>query len=238
MNFNDFNTLSKAQANSYESGLRAYMIGVFNKMFMALGLTGAVSFILSTNEQLMSYMLRSSGLSILLFIATFGIAMVFSFRLHKMQVSTANNLFWAFAALTGVSFAPIFVVYTGSSIAMAFFSSAALFGGMSLIGYTTKKDLTSIGTFAFVGMIVVFVTFFLNSIFFHNPMLSLVLSAVMVFIFCGLTAYDVQKIKEFYNYAPSNEILSKLAILGAFTLYLDFINLFTYLLRFLGERKD
>ncbi len=238
MNFSDFNTLSKAQASSYESGLRAYMIGIFNKMFMALGLTGAVAFILSTNAQLMSYMLRSSVLSILLLVATFGIAFTLSFRIYKIQVSTANNLFWAFATLTGVSFAPIFVVYTGSSIAMAFFASAALFGGMSLIGYTTRKDLTSLGTFLFVGMIVIMVTSLLNFLFFHNSMLSLVLSAVMVLVFCGLTAYDVQKIKESYSYAPSNEALSKFAVIGAFSLYLDFINLFTHLLRFLGDRKD
>ena len=238
MNFEDFNTVSKSQANSYEAGLRAYMIGIFNKMFMALGLTGAVSFLLSMNAQLMNFMMRSAALSIILCIATFGIAMTFSLRLHKMQVSTANNLFWAFAALTGVSFAPIFLIYTGSSIAMAFFSSAALFGGMSLIGYTTKKDLTSFGTFLFVGLLVVVFTYIINKFFLHNSVLSLTLSAIMVLIFCGLTAYDVQKIKESYNYAPSNEALSKFAIFGAFNLYLDFINLFTYLLRFLGDRRD
>ena len=238
MNFEDFNTVSKSQANSYEAGLRAYMIGIFNKMFMALGLTGAVSFLLSMNAQLMNMMSRSIAPSIILCIATFGIAMMFSLRLHKMQVSTANNLFWAFAALTGVSFAPIFLIYTGSSIAMAFFSSAALFGGMSLIGYTTKKDLTSFGTFLFVGLLVVVVTSFINGLFLHNSVLSLALSAIMVLVFCGLTAYDVQKIKELFNYAPSNEALSKFAIFGAFNLYLDFINLFTHLLRFLGDRRD
>ncbi len=238
MNFNDFNTVSKAQASSYESGLRAYMIGIFNKMFLALGWTGMVSFLLSTNEQAMRFMFQSKGLMIVLCLAMFGIAMTLAIRLYKMQVSTANGLFWAYATLTGVSLSPIFVIYTGSSISLAFFSSAALFGGMSLIGYTTRKDLTSLGTFVFVGMIVVLITSLVNTFFLHNSGLSLALSAIMVFIFCGLTAYDVQKIKELYNYAPSNESLSKFAIFGAFNLYLDFINLFTHLLRLIGDRRN
>ncbi len=238
MDFNNFNTLSKAQASSYETGLRAYMIGIFNKMFMALGLTGAIAFLLSTNTQFMNLMFRSTAFMILLLFGNLAIAALFAFRLHKMQVSTANNLFWAFATLTGVSFAPIFLAYTGSSIAMAFFSSAALFGGMSIVGYTTKKDLTSFATFLFIGLIVLMITSFINHFFLHNSVLSLAISAIMVFVFCGLTAYDVQNIKQFYNYAPSNEALSKLAIFGAFQLYLDFINLFQHLLRFIGDRKD
>ena len=238
MNFNDFNTVSKAQANSYESGLRAYMIGIFNKMFMALGWTGVVSFVLSTNDQVMRFMSRSIGLTLVLCFAMFGIAFTLAMRLHKMQVSTANGLFWAYATLTGVSLAPIFIIYTGSSISMAFFSSAALFGGMSLLGYTTKKDLTSFGTFLFVGVIVVAITALVNALFLRNSALSLALSAITVFIFCGLTAYDTQKIKELYNYAPSNEALSKFAIFGAFNLYLDFINLFTHILRLIGDRRN
>lgn len=238
MNFEDFNTMSKSRVNSYEEGLRAYMIGIFNKMFMALGLTGAVSYLLSTNEQAMRFMFQNRGIPFLLMIGLLAISFTFVLRLHKMQLSTANGLFWAYAALTGVSFAPIFVVYTGSSIAMAFFSTAALFGGMSLIGYTTKKDLTSFGTFLVIGLMVILVVSLLNTFFFHNSLLSLALSAVMVLIFCGLTAYDVQKIKELYNYAPNNESLSKYAVFGAFNLYLDFINLFTHLLRFIGDRRD
>lgn len=234
MNFNDFNTLSKAQADSYELGLRAYMIGVFNKMFMALGLTGVVSFLLSTNAQVMLYMKQHSGLMLFLVLAGFGISLILALGLRRMKVSTANGLFWTYAALTGVMFAPIFVAYTGSSIAMAFCSSAALFGGMSLVGYTTKKDLTSLGTFLFVGLIVVIVTSLINRFFLHNSALSLAMSAIMVLIFSGFTAYDVQNIKQWYAQAPSNEMLSKLAIFGAFSLYLDFINLFTNLLRLIG----
>ena len=238
MNFDDFNTISKARVNSYEDGLRAYMIGIFNKMFMALGLTGAISFLLSTNEQAMRFLFKSTGMMVLLFFGLLAISFTFALRLHKMQLSTANGLFWAYAALTGVSLAPIFVVYTGSSIAMAFFSTAALFGGMSLVGYTTKRDLTSLGTFLFIGLLVIFAVSLLNAFLLHNSMLSLVISAVMVLIFCGLTAFDVQKIKELYNYAPSNESLAKYAVFGAFNLYLDFINLFTHLLRLIGDRRD
>lgn len=238
MDFNNFNTLSKAQASSYEVGLRAYMISIFNKMFMALGLTGVVSFVLSTNAQFMHFMARSTGLMLLLVLGNLLIAGLFAFRLHKMQVSTANNLFWAFAALTGVSFAPIFLAYTGSSIAMAFFSSAALFGGMSIVGYTTKKDLTSVATFLFIGLIVLALTSLVNHFFLHNSGLSLAISALMIFVFCGLTAYDVQNIKQLYNYAPSNEALAKFAVFGAFQLYLDFINLFQHLLRLMGDRRD
>ena len=238
MNFEDFNTVSKAQVNSYEDGLRAYMIGIFNKMFMALGLTGAVSFLISTSEQAMRFVFKNTGMMLLLFFGLFAISFTFALRLHKMQLSTANGLFWAYATLTGVSFAPTFVVYTGSSIAMAFFSTAALFGGMSLVGYTTKRDLTSLGTFLLIGLLVIVGVSILNIFLLHNSTLSLALSAIMVLIFCGLTAYDVQKIKELYNYAPSNEALSKFAVFGAFNLYLDFINLFTNLLILIGNRKD
>lgn len=234
MNFNDFNTLSKAQASSYDVGLRAYMIGVFNKMFGALGVTGIVSFLLSTNEQIMRFMFRNISVFWILFFATLGIGLYLVLRLHKMSISTANGLFWAYATLTGISFAPLFVVYTGSNIALAFCSSAALFGGMSLVGYTTKKDLTSLGTFLFVGLIVVLLTSLINRFFLHNSLFSLALSAIMVLIFIGFTAYDVQNIKRMYDYAPSNEALSKFAIFGAFQLYLDFINLFINLLRLIG----
>ncbi|MBR1944344.1 MAG: Bax inhibitor-1/YccA family protein [Alphaproteobacteria bacterium] len=238
MNFEDFNTISKAQAGSYESGLRAYMVGVFNKMFMALGLTGAISFLLSTNKQAILFMFQHRSILILLALATFGISFTLSLGLHKMKLSTANGLFWAFATLNGIIIAPLLAIYTGSSVAMAFLSSAALFGGMSLVGYTTKKDLTSFGTFLFVGLIVICITSFINFIWLHNSALSMALSAISVLVFCGLTAYNVQHIKRFYEYAPSNEILSKLAVLGAFQLYLDFINLFTNLLRLFGESKD
>lgn len=234
MNFDDFNTLSKAQAGSYELGLRAYMVGVFNKMFMALGLTGVVSFLLSTNAQAIFYMKQHSGLMWFLALVGLGISFTLALGLHKMKVSTANGLFWAYAALTGVLFAPILITYTGASIAMAFCSSAALFGGMSLVGYTTRKDLTSLGTFLFVGLIVVVVTALINRFFLHNSALSLAMSAIMVLIFCGFTAHDVQNIKRMYEYAPSNEALSKFAIFGAFQLYLDFINLFSNLLRLIG----
>ena len=137
-----------------------------------------------------------------------------------------------------MSLSTIFLAFSGVLIAKTFFITASMFGGLSIYGYTTKKDLTSFGTFLFVGVIVVAITALVNALFLRNSALSLALSAITVFIFCGLTAYDTQKIKELYNYAPSNEALSKFAIFGAFNLYLDFINLFTHILRLIGDRRN
>lgn len=223
------------RALGYDDGLRAFMLGVFNKMFMALGVTGVVAWMVCSNVQLLKTL--SGGPMWLFFFAELGIGMYLPMRLHKMQVSTAFNLFFAYALLMGVSLAPIGVIYTGESIATAFLASATFFGAMSLIGYTTKKDLTSMGAFMFSGLIALAVVSLLN-MFIHSSGLSLIIAAAGIIIFAGLTAYDVQNMKKIYNCLPNDEMIAKYSIFGAFQLYLDFINIFLYLLRFLGNRKD
>ena len=235
----DFRTLSKAQANNYELGLRAYMIGVFNKMFVALGITSAVSFLIVSNQSLLRTFC-SGGVMLLCTVATLALGFILPLRLHKMSVSTANNLLLLYSALMGTFLSPVIAMYAGKSIAMAFFTAATFFGGMSLVGYTTKKDLTSLGTFMFVGLIVVVLSSLVNTFFIKSQGFSLALSALSVVIFMGLTAYDLQNIKKAYSIAPSNEALSKISIFGALQLYLDFINIFIHLLQIFGagENKD
>ena len=232
----NYRNTSRAQSVSYESGLRTYMIGVFNKMFIALAMTGVVAWLIGSNHQALVFLAK--GPMWLCFFALLGLGFVLPMRLHKMQVSTANNLFLLYSALMSIWISPLIAIYTGASIANAFFSTAVFFGGMSLLGYTTKKDLTSIGTFMFIGLITVCITSVVNHFFFHSSSLSMGLSAISVVIFCGLTAYDVQNIKRFYSYAPDSDSLSKSSIFGAFQLYLDFISIFIHLLQLFGNRKD
>lgn len=224
------------RALGYDGGLRAFMLGIFNKMFLALGVTGAVAWMVSTNFSLLRAL--SGGTMWLLFFAQIGIAGYLSLRLHKMQVSTAFNLFFAYAVLTGVAFAPICLVYTGESIAITFLTTASFFGTMSLIGYTTKKDLTSFGTFFSAGLLALCFVSVLNALIFRSSGISMALAFVGIVVFAGLTAYDVQNLKKIYNYLPHDENLAKYSVFGAFQLYLDFINMFIYLLRFLGNRRN
>ena len=215
-------------------GLRKYMISVYNKMFMALCLTGAVSFVCISNPNILQFMM--GGFSIFLMIATFGIVIYLSARINKIDSEKAKALFWLYSALLGAFLSPLFVIYTGESIANAFFMTAIFFGGMSLYGYITKKDLTGVGSFMTVGLFAVIITSIVN-IFLQSSGLQTGLSALCVIIFCGLTAYDVQKIKAFYNPSIDEETLKKRAILGSLSLYLDFINLFLALLRLFGNRR-
>lgn len=230
----DYRYATKLNAG-YDNGLRTFMLGVFNKMFLALGVTGIVSFMFCSNTQLLKTL--AGGPMWLFLFAEIGIAFYLPMRLHKIQVSTAFNLFFAYAVLMGISLAPIGVVYTGESIATTFLASAAFFGSMSLIGYTTKRDLTSMGSFMSAGLIALILMTVVNAFMRHSGM-SMVIAAVGIVIFAGLTAYDVHNLKKVYNYLPDNEYIAKYSIFGAFQLYLDFLNMFLYLLRFLGNRRD
>lgn len=221
-------------SGSVGDGLRKYMTSVYNKMFMALCLTGVVSFACASNPAVLQLM--AGGFSILLMLATLGIVIYLSALIHKIDSEKANALFWIYSALIGASLSPIFAVYTGESIAVSFFMAATFFGGMSLYGYVTKKDLTSVGSFMMVGLFAVILTSIVN-IFLKNSVLQLGLSVLTVIIFCGLTAYDVQKIRSFYDPSLDDESLRKRSILGSLSLYLDFINIFLAMLRLLGDRK-
>jgi FtsH-binding integral membrane protein len=147
-----------------------------------------------------------------------------------------QSLFWAYAAVMGLSLSSIFLVYTGTSIAQTFFATAAAFAGLSLFGYTTKKDLSGFGTFLIMGVVGLLVASLIN-IFLRSSMMDLVISAVGVLLFAGLTAYDTQKIKSIYAYVAGTEMMGKSVVMGALNLYLDFINMFLFLLRLFGDRR-
>ena len=241
-------------AGVIDEGLRAHMLRVYNYMMIGLGITGVVAFavynLAVTTVPTAGALILSDGLyltslgetlynSPLQWVVIFApLAMVFfiSFRLQKMSVSAAQTSFWVFAGLMGLSLSSIFLVYTSESIVQVFFITAATFGAMSLWGYTTKRDLTGLGSFLFMGLIGLIIAMIVN-IFLASSALSFVISIVGVLIFTGLTAYDTQKIKEMYYAGDDGTVAGRKAIIGALRLYLDFINLFLMLLRLLGNRQ-
>ena len=215
--------------------LRTFMLRVYNYMALGLGLTGVVAYFAASSPELM-HAIFGSPLAYVFMFAPFAVVLYLSARMHKIEASTAQMLFWVYAGLMGISLSVIFLQYKVESIARIFFVTASLFGSMSLYGYTTKKDLTSMGSFMFMGLGGVIIASFVN-LFMHSGMMQLVLSALAVIIFTGLTAYDTQKIKEIYVSCDDADTASKKAVFGALTLYLDFINIFLSLLRLFGERR-
>jgi FtsH-binding integral membrane protein len=220
-------------------GLRSYMLSVYNYMASGVLLTGIVALLFApyAAQVLMS---PNGGMSMLGWIVTLSpLAIVFamSFGANRMQTGTLQMLFWAFAALMGLSMSTLFLAFTGVSIAQTFFAVAAAFLGLSLYGYTTKRDLSAMGSFLIMGVVGIFVALLIN-MFLRSPALNLAISAIGVLIFAGLTAYDTQKIKSIYfAVAGTGEAMAKSAVLGALNLYLDFINMFLFLLRFMGDRR-
>ena len=178
----------------------------------------------------------NSALMWVLMLAPLGIVFYMSFGIAKMSASKAQSVFWVFAALMGASLSSIFLVYTGASITRVFFITAGTFGAMSIYGYTTKKDLTKLGSFLFMGLIGIIIASLVN-IFLKSSMMYFIISIIGVLVFVGLTAYDTQKIKNMYLASDSGELMGKKAVMGALTLYLDFINLFIMLLRLFGQRR-
>lgn len=224
-----------AQTAEYDEGLRAYMLKVYNYMTSGVLLTGIIAMLVGSNEALLNA-IYGSGLHWIVALAPLAFVMVMSFGVHKMKSSTLQMIFWAFAATMGVSMAWIFAAYTGTSIARTFFITAASFGALSLYGYTTKKSLSGMGTFLFMGLIGLLIAMVVN-IFLGSSMLQFIISVAGVLIFAGLTAYDTQRIKESYHMMATGEAVAKGAIMGAVNLYLDFVNLFMFLLQFLGNRE-
>jgi FtsH-binding integral membrane protein len=225
-----------------DEGLRAYMLRVYNLMALGLAITGAVAygaFVLAVqNGQLTSFgqLMFNSPLRWVVILAPLGMVFFLSARVHKMSVSAAQTSFWVFAGLMGLSLSTIFLVYTGASITQTFFVTAAAFGALSLYGYTTKRDLTAMGSFLIMGVFGLILAMIVN-IFMQSSALQFAISAIGVLIFSGLTAYDTQKIKEMYWEGDDVLVAGRKAIMGALQLYLDFINLFTFLLQFLGNRE-
>jgi len=231
-----------------DAGLRSYMLRVYNYMGIGLVVTGLVAYFTYANSFIeesgrivgltgLGAALYDSPLKWVVMLAPLAFVLVLSFGITKLSVPVTQLLFWAFAAVMGLSLSSIFAVYTGGSIAKVFFISAATFGAMSLYGYTTKRDLTQIGSFLMMGLIGIVIASIVN-IFLASSALSYAISIVGVLVFVGLTAWDTQKIKESYNDGFGAEVLAKGAIMGALSLYLDFINLFLMLLRLFGNQRN
>jgi len=235
--------MSPAQADEahVDVGLRQYMLGVYNHMTVGLAITGLValgaSFMAIQNGQLTSFghAIYVSPLKWLVMLAPIGMVFLFAAKINSMAASTAQIVFWFFAGLMGLSLSSIFLVYTGASITRVFFITAGMFAGMSLYGYTTKKDLTGWGSFLFMGLIGILIASIVN-IFLASTALQFAISVIGVLVFAGLTAYDTQSIKSQYWEGDDSETQAKKSIHGALRLYLDFINMFLMLLRLFGNR--
>lgn len=221
-----------------DEGLRAYMLKVYNLMAIALVVTGAVAYgtaSLATTNPAFAQLLYASPLRWVIMLAPLAFIFFFSFRIDRMSVSAAQMTFWAFAAIMGLSLSSIFLVFTGASITQTFFVTAAAFGALSLFGYTTRRDLTAMGSFLIMGVFGIIIAMLVN-LFLQSSALQFAISAIGVLVFAGLTAYDTQKIKESY-YEGDVAVMGRNAIMGALTLYLDFVNMFSFLLNFLGDRE-
>src|SRR6476646_4032674 len=214
-------------------GLRSYMLSVYNYMASGVLLTGIVA-LLFANSSLINLLFnpatgQASPLFWIVLFAPLGLVMWLSWGINRMSASTAQTLFFAYAGIIGVQFSSLFLVYTGMSIAQTFFAVAAAFMGLSLWGYTTKKDLSGWGSFLIMGVVGIFVALLIN-LFLRSPAMDLAVSAVGVLVFAGLVAYDTQKIKSLYFVVAGNgEAMAKSAVLGALNLYIDFINMFLFL---------
>ena len=231
-----------------DEGLRAYMLKVYNYMASGILITGFISLILFKFAVIMEAdgsisgltnlgnVLYNSALMWVVMLAPLGVVFYMSFGIKKMSAAKAQGTFWIFAALMGASLSSIFLIYTGASITRVFFITAGTFGSMSIYGYTTKRDLTKLGSFLMMGLIGIIIASIVN-IFMKSTMMYYVISIIGVLVFVGLTAYDTQKIKNMYLASDSGEIVGKKAVMGALTLYLDFINLFIMLLRLFGQRR-
>ena len=219
-----------------DAGLRSYMLSVYNYMASGVLLTGIVA-LLFANSGYAAQVFGGGGLlPWVIILSPLAIVFAMSFGVNRMQTSTLQILFWTFATLMGLSMSTIFLVYTGVSIAQTFFAVSAAFLGLSLYGYTTKKDLSGWGTFLIMGVVGLLVAMVIN-LFLQSSTMHLVISAIGVLLFAGLTAYDTQKIKSMYAYVAGTEMMGKVVIMGALNLYLDFINMFQFLLSFMGNRE-
>jgi FtsH-binding integral membrane protein len=230
-------------AAQIDEGLRSYMLRVYNYMTTGLALTGIIAYLVANTPAVLGlfYAVGPQGhvaatpLAWIAMLSPLAFVLVLSFGIHRMRASTAQLLFWLFAGVMGLSLSHIFLQFTGASIARVFFITAATFAAMSLYGYTTKRDLSGLGTFLFMGLIGIVLASIVN-IFIGSTMVQFVVSVLGVIVFVGLTAYDTQRIKEMYNELDGSEVAGKKAIMGALRLYLDFINLFIMLLHLFGQR--
>ncbi|MER8953899.1 Bax inhibitor-1/YccA family protein [Mesorhizobium sp. M0833] len=219
----------------YDEGLRRHMLRVYNYMGLGLVVTGVIAFVVASTPAL--YVpIFSTPLKWVVMLAPLAFVLLFSFRMQTMSAASAQAMFWAFCAVMGLSLASVFLVFTGTSIARTFFIAATMFGATSLYGYTTKRDLTQFSSFLIMGLIGVVIASIVN-IFLGSTALQFAISVIGIAVFIGLTAWDTQTIKEQYAENFGAESQQKLAVFGAFSLYLNFINIFQLLLNFTGERE-
>jgi FtsH-binding integral membrane protein len=228
---------TREATTGYDEGLRIYMLSIYRNMAMALGISALVAYIVGSSEQL-AMMLFSTPLAYAIMFAPLIYILFFSRNLMSMDKERAMLHLGIFAALNGLSLGSIFLVYTAASIAKTFFITASTFGAMSLYGYSTKKDLTAVGSFVFMGLIGLIIASLIN-LFLRSAALDFAVSLIGVGVFTALTAYDTQKLKSlYYSMNGTTARAGNIAVYGALTLYLDFINLFTMLLHFVGVRKS
>ena len=227
---------------SYDDGLRKYMLGIYNYMASAVLLTGIVAMLVSQTGLVYTMFNPETGAPTLLYwgmvAAPFILAMWLQVRIFHMSVRSAQTAYWTYAVLIGASIASIFIVYTPISIAQTFFATAAAFAGLSLFGYTTKRDLSGFGTFLVMGIWGLFAAMLLNVLVFKSPLADLVMSGVGILLFAGFTAYRTQELKEMYGQVRGDSgMMARVTIIGALHLYMSFVNLFLFLLRFMGNRE-
>ena len=222
-----------------DAGLRSYMLSVYNYMASGVLLTGIVAMLFAPYARDVLVNAAGTGISPLgwlIMLSPLGFVFAMSFGVNRMSTSTLQLLFWAFATVMGLSMSTIFITFTGISIAQTFFATAAAYVGLSLWGYTTKKDLSGWGTFLIMGVVGLLVAMLIN-LFVQSTAMHLAISAIGVLVFAGLTAYDTQRIKSMYFYVQGTDMVGKTVIMGALNLYLDFINMFQFLLSFMGDRR-
>lgn len=236
-------TKVKTQAKTYvDEGLRQYMLKVYNYMSGGLCLTALAAYIVANTSLIRLFFnitpqgVSMSGLGWLFLFAPLIMVFAFGWVVQRGSLQQVQTMFWAFSAVMGISLTPILLVYTGASVARVFLITAAMFGGMSLYGYTTKKDLSSMGSFLMMGVWGLIIASVVN-LFFQSPGMSYAISVIGVLVFTGLAAYDTQAVRQIYYGSDNEDIIGRKAIMGALNLYMDFINMFIYLLRLMGDRR-
>ena len=218
---------------AFDAGLRSYMLSVYNYMASGVLLTGIVALLFASSG--LAAQVMGTPLRWVIALSPLAFVMVLSFGINRLSTGAAQAIFWAFAGVMGLSMSSIFLVYTGASIAITFFATATAFLALSLYGYTTKRNLQAFGTFLIMGVVGLLVAMIAN-MFFKSPGFSMVISAIGVLLFAGLTAYDTQRIREVYYQVAGTDFMGKAVIMGALSLYLDFVNMFQFLLSFMGSR--
>lgn len=229
-----------ATSAAVDAGLRSHMLKVYNYMASGVLLSGIVAMLFAqggATSLAAQFILAGGPMAWIIALAPLAFILVMSFGIHRLSTAAMQALFWAFATAMGLSLSTILLRYTGESVATAFFSTSAAFVGLSLFGYTTKRNLSGFGTFLLMGLVGLIVAMLLNAFFFHSGAMGLAISAIGVLIFAGLTAYDTQMIKNQYYEVMGTDFAGKAVIMGALNLYLDFVNMFMMLLNLFGSRE-